>query len=219
MNQNKHRVSRLLLAAAMALPLAALADEGDGGPAMNGQAGPPCGPEAGPGYAVPGMPPPHFDAMRGGRDGGSEGGFNGGRHGGPDGPGGPDGGPHEAGRLPFGPPPGFGMAGIELPFLHGVELNEAQQDKAFAILHAEVPYLRDQAKAAEKSQTALRALFDGGAYDDARAIVAAQAGAQARANIMLQHLRTQQKIVALLTPEQRKQLADDRSRHQQQPQP
>lgn len=108
------------------------------------------------------------------------------------------------------------MDGIELPFLHGVELNEAQQDKVFAILHAEAPYLRDQGKAAEKSQAALHTMADGGAYDDAKAIAAAQAGAQARANIMLQHLRTQQKILALLTPEQRKQLADDKSRHEQQ---
>lgn len=202
MNQNKQRISRLLLAAAMALPLAALADEGDGAPAMHGDAGPPCGPEAGPGRAGPDMPPPHFDGMRGGPDGD-----------------GPYGGPHEGGRPPFGPPPGPGMDGIELPFLHGVALNEAQQDKVFAILHAEVPYLRDQAKAAEKSQVALWTLSEGGGYDDAKAIAAAQAGAQARANIMLQHLRTQQKILALLTPEQRKQLADDKSRRQQAPHP
>ena len=197
------RVSRLLLAAAMALPLAALADEGDGAPTMHADAGPPCGPEAGPGHAGPGVPPPHFDGMRSGFDGGHENGFDGGR----------------SGRPPFGPPPGPGIDGIELPFLHGVELNEAQQDKVFAILHAEAPYLRNQAKAAEKSQAALWTLSEGGGYDDAKAIEAAQAGAQARANIMLQHLRTQQKILALLTSGQRKQLADDKSRHQQQARP
>jgi protein CpxP len=196
MNQNKQRVSSLLLAAVMALPLAALADDGEGAPPMRGDAGPPCGPEAGPGHAGPGMPGAHFDGMRGG----------------------PDGGPQGGGRPPFGPPPGPGMNDIELPFLHGVALNEAQQDKVFALLHAEAPYLRDQSKAAEKSQAALRGMSDGGAYDDAKAIAVAQAGAQARANIMLQHLRTQQKILALLTPEQRKQLADDQSRHQQRPQ-
>src|SRR5471030_3306604 len=180
MNQNKQRVSRLLLAAAMALPLAALADEGDGAPSMHADAGPPCGPEAGPGHAGPAMPP-HFDGMRGGFDGGHEGGFNGGRDGGHGGGpnDGPGDGPPEGGRLPFGPPPGAGMDGIELPFLHGVALNEAQQDKVFAILHAEVPYLRDQAKAAEKSQAALWTLSGGGTYDDAKAIAAAQAGAQA----------------------------------------
>src|SRR5471030_976174 len=146
MNHNQHRVSRLLLAAAMALPLAALADEGDGAPTMHADAGPPCGPEAGPGHAGPGVPPPHFDGMRSGFDGG------------------------RSGRPPFGPPPGPGIDGIELPFLHGVELNEGQQDKVFAILHAEAPYLRDQGKAAEKAQAALWTLSDGAAYDDAKDI-------------------------------------------------
>lgn len=163
------RVSTLLLAAALALPLFARADDG----------------------APPPMPP-HGDDMPP---------FDG-----------PRGGPHEGGRPPaFGP----GMDDGAPPFLRGLELSEAQQDKVFAILHAEVPYLRDQSKAAEKSHAALRAMSEGGAYDDARAAAAAQAGAQAMANIMLQHLRTEQKILALLTPEQRKQMADEQQhRHQ-----
>src|SRR5471030_1951561 len=79
MNHNQHRVSRLLLAAAMALPLAAFADEADGAPTMHADAGPPAGPEAVPGNAGPGMPP-HFDGMRGGCDGAHENGFDGGRN-------------------------------------------------------------------------------------------------------------------------------------------
>ncbi|WP_295992796.1 Spy/CpxP family protein refolding chaperone [Rugamonas sp.] len=144
--------------------------------------------------APPPMPPPHGDGMP--------------PHGDGDGPRGD--GPHDGAPF-FGP----GMDDGAPPFLRGLELSEAQQDKVFAILHAEAPYLRDQSKVAEKSHAALRAMSDGGAYDDAKAIASAQAGAQAMANIMLQHLRSEQKILALLTPEQRKQMADDQQQRQQ----
>ena len=100
------------------------------------------------------------------------------------------------------------MMGGEPPFLHGLDLSEAQQDKVFAILHAEAPYLREQGKAARKAQEALRALSQAAQYDDAKAAALAQAGAQAQANIALQHVRTEQKLLAVLTPEQRKQLAE-----------
>lgn len=117
------------------------------------------------------------------------------------------------------PPPGMpplggpGMAGGEPPVLRGVDLSEAQQDKVFAILHAEAPYVREQLKAGGKAQEALHAMSAGGQFDDAKAAALAQAGAQAMANLALQHIRTDQKLLALLTPEQRKQLAEDRSRH------
>ena len=100
------------------------------------------------------------------------------------------------------PPP------LMAPFLHGIELSEAQQDKVFTILHAEMPYLHEQHKAAMKAHEALRALSGAAQYDDAKAAALAQAGAQAIANIELQHVRTEQKLLALLTPEQRKLLAE-----------
>lgn len=122
------------------------------------------------------------------------------------------GGPALPGMMPFGP---AGMGG-EPPFLRGLELSEAQQDKVFAIVHAQEPYLRDQGKALAKAHAALRALAHAAQYDDARATTLAQAGAQAMANIMLQHVRTEQKLLALLTPEQRKRL-DDRAQAPDQP--
>ena len=122
------------------------------------------------------------------------------------------GGPAMPGMMPPGAP---GMGG-EPPFLRGLDLNEAQQDKVFAILHAQEPYLRDQGKAVAKAHAALRELAHAAQYDDAKAASLAQAGAQAMANIMLQHVRTEQKLLALLTPEQRKQL-DERARPQEQP--
>jgi Spy/CpxP family protein refolding chaperone len=74
----------------------------------------------------------------------------------------------------------------------------------FAILHAEAPYLRDQAKAAAKAHEALRALAGAEKYDDAKAASLAKEAATAQANIELQHVRTEQKLLAVLTPEQRK---------------
>jgi Spy/CpxP family protein refolding chaperone len=152
---------------------------------------------------APGMAPPSFE--QGGPGGGHEG------HGGPDGRPGP--GDRGPGMGPHGPEGMLPMMGGLPPFLHGLELTEAQQDKVFTILYAEIPYLREQGKAARKAHEALRALTQSAQYDDARAAALAQAGAQAMANITLQHVRTEQKLLALLTPEQRKQLAEHQPHH------
>jgi Spy/CpxP family protein refolding chaperone len=115
----------------------------------------------------------------------------------------------------FGPGAGFGPG--RPPFFHGVELTEAQEDKIFAILHAEAPYLREQSKAAAKASAALHALAKADQYDDAKAAALAQSAATANANIALQHVRTRQKLLAVLTPEQRKQQAEDKPGRPQRP--
>lgn len=119
--------------------------------------------------------------------------------------------PERGGPDDDGPPrggPGFGFG--RPSFFRGVELTDAQQDKIFAILHAEAPYLREQSKAEAKARTALHALAKADQYDDAKAASLAQAAATADANIALQHVRTRQKLLAVLTPEQRKQQAEDK---------
>lgn len=98
-----------------------------------------------------------------------------------------------------------------------MELSEAQQDKVFTILHAEAPYLREQSKAAAKAREALRQLATADKYDDAKAAALAREAASADANIVLQHVRTQQKLLAVLTAEQRKQQAEEKPRHPQRP--
>ena len=186
MKNTKQRLNHILLAAAVALPLLSTA-----GAARTEE--------------LSGEHPP---AMAGGEPGG---------HGGP---GGPDHGPGRAGA-PDGPPPGFGPGpgfGPEgrAPLFHGVELTEAQEDKIFAILHAEQPYLRDQAKAAAKARAALRALAGADKYDDGKAAALAQAAATAGAYIELQHVRTRQKLLAVLTPEQRKAQDEQRQAREEQ---
>ena len=89
--------------------------------------------------------------------------------------------------------------------LHGVHLDEAQQDKVFAFVHAQEPQMHEHEKAARHAHQALRAMATSGQFNDARASALAQAGAQAMAAMALQQARTDAQIVALLTPEQRRQ--------------
>jgi protein CpxP len=111
-----------------------------------------------------------------------------------------------------GPPPGFGHGhgpgpgapGLP-PFLHGIELSEAQQDKVFAATYAQAPLLREQEKIAFKAHAQLRELAGSSAYDDAKAGALANTAAQAMATISLLHARLEQQLLAVLTPEQRKQ--------------
>ncbi|MCU6498267.1 periplasmic heavy metal sensor [Rugamonas sp. A1-17] len=188
MTTSKNSLHKILLAASLALPLLAA-----GGAAraedQDGDAG---------------RPPMMRHDGRQGPD-----------HDGPEhGPGGraPGGGFH-GGMPPFGGP---GMGGRP-PFAHGIELSEAQEDKVFAIVHAEQPYLREQGKAAAKAHEALRALGRAEQYDDARAAALAKEAATAMANIALQHVRTEQKLLAVLTPEQRKKQAEAEVRHAPRP--
>ncbi|PKV44526.1 Spy/CpxP family protein refolding chaperone [Janthinobacterium sp. 61] len=124
----------------------------------------------------------------------------------------PDGTPPRA--MP-GPPPGFGHGpghgpggpgaqGLP-PFLHGIDLSEAQQDKVFAATYAQAPLLREQEKIAFKAHAQLRELAGSSAYDDAKASALASTAAQALAQISLLHARLEQQLLAVLTPEQRKQ--------------
>lgn len=123
---------------------------------------------------------------------------------------GADSGPRMPGGAPPSGPPGMaGMVGRPL-FLRSIELSEAQDDKVFAILHEEKPYLRAQGKAAARAQEALGEMAGADKYDDAKAAALAQVAASAMANISLQRVRTEQKLLAVLTPEQRKKLEGDK---------
>ena len=98
--------------------------------------------------------------------------------------------------------PGEGLP----PFLRGVELSEAQQDKVFAATYAQAPLLREQQKIAFKAHEQLRELAASNHYDDAKAVGLANGAAQAMATISLQHARLEQQLLAVLTPEQRQQV-------------
>lgn len=108
--------------------------------------------------------------------------------------------------------PGAGMRGQGMHFLRGLDLSDSQEDKVFQLLHGQAPYLREQQRAHEKAVQALHDMRNADKFDDAAATRLAQAAAQAQANIMLAHVRTHHKVLALLTPEQRKQLEERKAR-------
>ena len=124
----------------------------------------------------------------------------------------PDGPPSRA--MP-GPPPGLGHGPGRLPpFLHGIELSEAQQDKVFAATYAQAPLLREQEKIAFKAHAQLRELAASSAYDDAKAGALANTAAHALATISLLQARLEQQLLAVLTPEQRTQAQQRRDSRQ-----
>lgn len=103
------------------------------------------------------------------------------------------------------------------PFLHGLNLSEAQRDKIFSLLHAQAPLMREQAKTAHKAQADLRALATSGEYDDAKAQALAESGARAMAEMAVLHARSDHQIYALLTPEQRKQAEEMKAKFESRP--
>ena len=124
---------------------------------------------------------------------------------------GPDAGPGPGTRRgPGGHPPPHRMDGPALPFLHGIDLTEAQEDRLFAILHAQAPQLREQDKIEDKAMEALHAMAEGGDYDEARAASHTRALGQAIAARELLRVRTAGQVAALLTPEQRARLGRER---------
>jgi len=100
-----------------------------------------------------------------------------------------------------------------MPLLRQLDLNEAQQDKVFAIMHAQAPLMREQAKIAHKAHAELRELGFAEKLDDAKARSLADTEGRAHAEMALLRSRTAQQIFALLTPEQRKQALDLKARH------
>lgn len=98
------------------------------------------------------------------------------------------------------------------PFLHGIELSEAQQDKIFDILHNLAPQMRERAKAAGKARQELHTLATSQNYDEARAKSLIDTLARTQADMMLMHMRADRQILALLTPEQRQQLDERKNR-------
>ncbi|MEW6020607.1 MAG: Spy/CpxP family protein refolding chaperone [Pseudomonadota bacterium] len=122
--------------------------------------------------------------------------------GGPDFERGPGPGPHG---------PGPRMGGPGLPFLHGIDLSEAQEDRLFAIMHAQAPRLREQEKAERKALEALDTMRESGRVDDAKAAAQARALGQAIAAQELLRVRTAAQVMALLTPQQKEAIERQRA--------
>jgi len=101
----------------------------------------------------------------------------------------------------------FAEGGPLPPMLRHLHLSDTQQDKIFAVLHAQAPQARDLGKAIHKAHSALHDLSTGAGFDDAKAKAAAEALGKAVADEALLHARTHRQIFDVLTPEQRQKLA------------
>jgi len=102
------------------------------------------------------------------------------------------------------PPQAPGFLSLPPP-LWGQPLSEAQQDQAFAILHDAAPALYEQGKRLQQSDEGLRRMAESGALDEARLAGLAVANARARTELLVLHAHVMQRILALLTSEQRAQ--------------
>lgn len=107
--------------------------------------------------------------------------------------------------------PGPRMGGPGLPFLHGIDLSEVQEDRLFAIMHAQAPQLREQEKAERKALEALDAMRESGRVDDAKAAAQAKALGQAIAAQELLRVRTAAQVMALLTQPQKEAMERQRA--------
>jgi Spy/CpxP family protein refolding chaperone len=121
-------------------------------------------------------------------------------------------GDHDRGPGGHGP----GAPRPDMPFgrmpLHGLKLTDAQQDRLFAIMHAQAPERREHDKAIRKAHEALRELGRADKFDDAKAAALARDLGQAVAADALLQARTEAQALAVLTPEQREQLRQRRLR-------
>lgn len=110
----------------------------------------------------------------------------------------------------FAGPEHHGAPGGELapPYLPALKLDEAQRDKVFAILHGQAPGLRERLKNLGRAENDLHRLTAAPDYDETRAKALADQVGRATAEIALLRARTDRQIFDVLTPEQRKRLAE-----------
>lgn len=98
---------------------------------------------------------------------------------------------------------GQGMRYGGLGGLRGLDLSETQSDQIFALMHAQAPLMREQAKLARNAQRELQALTQAATFDLQRAKELADASALARSEMIQMRARNQHAVMRILTPEQR----------------
>lgn len=91
--------------------------------------------------------------------------------------------------------------------LHRLDLSEAQDDKVFDIMHNQAPQMRKQMKVLQKAENDLQALKQAPDYSDAKARSLIDQIARQRADMELSRLQAERKVLDVLTPDQRKELA------------
>jgi len=135
--------------------------------------------ERAPGERAPGEPRHHHGDWKGGERG---------HHG------------HHGDRVRDGKGPGM--------MLRGIDLTAEQKTKVDELHKAAAPELQAAMKEAFEARRALHELTVSGSFDEAKAREIAQKGADAMARASVLKAKTHSQVLAVLTPEQRKELAD-----------
>jgi len=182
--------TRLLLAALACTPWLAMAEPAPAGSAPSiSFPPPPAHMEASPGHQMHEMPM----GMERGRQGpGAQEGQPGGHPGEPD----------------------FAIGLPTPPWLHGLKLTEAQEDKVFTIVYEQLPALREQMKTLHHVHKDLRDLPFADKFDASRAKALTDQIARATAALELAQTNAQSKIWSVLSPEQRKEVTERMQHHE-----
>jgi Spy/CpxP family protein refolding chaperone len=105
--------------------------------------------------------------------------------------------------------PGSGMEGGRMPpYLQALNLSEAQRDKVFEIMHGQAPAMREKGKALRNAEESMRKLVLSPEYNEPKALELANSAAKAMSEMSLARAKAERQVYEVLTPEQRKQLAD-----------
>lgn len=88
-------------------------------------------------------------------------------------------------------------------YLRGLDLSQAQKDQLFTLRHEQAPVMREQLKQRHELMQALRDTTQAQSFDDAKAQQIAAGLANLERDQVLMRARTQAKVFALLSPEQR----------------
>ncbi|MCB4811874.1 Spy/CpxP family protein refolding chaperone [Methylovorus menthalis] len=97
------------------------------------------------------------------------------------------------------------------PYLRGLDLSEAQEDQIFALMHDQIPALREQQKQRRHALDDLEALSKANTFDERKAQQLAEKLSEIEKQFILSRVHNDFKINGILTAEQRKQLEETKA--------
>lgn len=98
------------------------------------------------------------------------------------------------------------------PYLQKLNLTKEQKGKIESLVKNEVEVMRDKIKVMHKVRMEVRHISMSTEYDEAKVKALSESGAKEMAEMAELHARTDNQIYQLLTPEQRKQMEEQREK-------
>jgi protein CpxP len=95
-----------------------------------------------------------------------------------------------------------------------LDLTQAQQDQAKAIMDKEKPVIDPLMKQLMQAHKDLSSLEDSGTFDEAKVRALAAQNTQAMTELFVQKARIHAELVQILTPEQKAKLAQVKAKHE-----